>query len=279
MNFWPEQSPANAMMKLIQTFCLAAYRGVAATGLFETAFGKSLFIALYDLYKNRVEAGDADALRAWVKPGQAIIDVGANIGFFTVRFARWTESGGRVIAIEPEAQNLLLLRRRLEKAGVATSVDVIEGVAADAPGTLHLVLNPHHPADHRIGASGVPVRAWTVDEIMEARGWPEVSLIKIDVQGAEIRVLRGAQATLTRFHPVLFVEVDDRALRDGGFSADMLFDEIEGHGYRAYDLGSPDRPLSRTEAAARRQALGYADYLFRVGPASRGGAEGIGQTR
>ena len=57
---------------------------------------------------------------------------------------------------------------------------------------------------------------------------PKVSLIKIDVQGAEIRVLRGARATIVRCHPALFVEVDDAALLAAGYSANQLFDEIEG---------------------------------------------------
>jgi FkbM family methyltransferase len=251
------------MQKLIQTLCLAAYRGVAVTGLFETSFGKRLFLASYDIYKQRFEAGVAETLRPWVTPGSVVVDVGANNGFFTVRFARWVGTEGRVLAIEPEAENIRLLNRRIEKAGVAAAVEVIEGVAAEEPGMLRLALNPFHPADHRIGEEGIPVRAWTVDEIVSARGWPQVSLIKIDVQGAEIRVLRGSLDTIVRCHPVLFVEIDDRALGEAGFSADMLFDEIRGQGYRIYDPYKPSYPLTRSEAALQRRALGYADYLCR----------------
>jgi hypothetical protein len=130
---------------------------------------------------------------------------------------------------------------------------------------LRLAINPFHPADHRIGEEGLAVRAWTIDELVAARGWPAISLVKIDVQGAEVRVLRGARATIARFHPPLFVEVDDRALEEAGFSADLLFDEIERQGYRAYDPADPSVPLSRSKAALRRRALGYADYLFDAG--------------
>jgi FkbM family methyltransferase len=252
------------MHKFIQTLCLAAYRVVSATGLLETTFGKRLFLAAYDIYKQSLEARVAQCLRQWITPGSVVVDVGANNGFFTVRFARWVEKQGRVLAIEPEVQNIRLLNRRVQKAGVAAAVEVIEGVAAEKSGMLRLALNPINPADHRIGEEGLPVRAWTVDEIVAARGWPTVSLIKIDVQGAEIRVLRGSLETIDRYKPVLFVEIDDRTLGQAGFSADMLFDEISGLGYRVYDPYNPSHPLTRSEAALQRRALGYADYLCRA---------------
>ena len=253
------------MQKLIQALCLKAYRAVAASRLSRTSVGKRLFVSVYDFYKECFEAEDAEALRAWARPGTTVIDVGANMGFFTVRFARWVGPAGRVIAVEPETENLRLLRHRLERSGLGVNVDVIEGVAAEESGMLRLAINAFHPADHRIGEQGLAVRAWTIDELVAARGWPAISLIKIDVQGAEVRVLRGARATIARFHPRLFVEVDDRALEEAGFSADLLFDEIERHGYRPYDPAEPSVPLSRRKAGLRRRALGYADYLFAAG--------------
>jgi FkbM family methyltransferase len=252
------------MIKVIQAMCLLAYREIAATGLLKTKLGKRIYMSLYDRYKAHLEAADVNALRTWVAPGSTVIDVGANIGFFTVRFARWAEPQGRVIAIEPEPENVRQLRWRIDDAGVTSSVEVIEGVVADQAGTLRLWLSPFSPAAHHLAADGIPVRAWTVDDLMAARGWPFVSLIKIDVDGAEVRVLRGARETITRWHPVLFVEVCDRLLEEAGFSAEMLLEEIERHGYRLYACENPHTPLTRMEAAARRQALGYADYLFRT---------------
>jgi len=49
-----------------------------------------------------------------------------------------------------------------------------------------------------------------------------------------------------------------------GFSADVLFDEIEAYGYRVYDPAHTEKPLTRAEASVMRQALGYADYLCHV---------------
>jgi len=252
------------MKKLIQDAILAAYRLVLGTGILRTALGLRLYELLYTFYKSRFEATEIDCLSGYVGPGSAVVDVGANIGFFTVRFARWVAPGGRVIAIEPDGLNFSMLRNAVGRAGLTDIVDAVQGVAAESPGTLRLRLNPHHPADHRLGDEGVPVTAHTLDGLLAERGWPAVSLIKIDVQGAEIRVLRGARETLARFHPALFVEIDDGALAQAGFSADDLISELAGFGYRLFVpvSGGGVLPLDRDEAARRRAALGYADYLF-----------------
>lgn len=243
---------------------MGGYTKLADAGLFRTTLGTWLFTTLYGLYKSRFEAASIQSLQPWVRSDSTVIDVGANIGFFTINFARWVGPIGHVLAIEPEAENLRLLSREVSRRGLESRVDIFEGVAAEESGTLRLTLNPHHPADHRIGNTGIPVRAWTIDEIMELRGWPTLSFIKIDVQGSEVRVLRGAHETIKRCHPAMFIEVDDAALEKSGFSAETLFAEIESFGYRIYDAENPEKPLTRAEASLLRQTLGYADYLCHV---------------
>ena len=68
--------------------------------LLRTRPGSHLFVILYDVYKDRIEATGNWALASRIPPGSWVVDVGANIGFFTERFANWVEGEGRVIAIE-----------------------------------------------------------------------------------------------------------------------------------------------------------------------------------
>src|SRR5258708_40379671 len=82
----------------LQRILLALYGAVSRTGLLSTRVGRRVFASAYDLYKSRWEAAEIMALRKFVDPGTAIIDVGANIGFFTRRFAEWVRPGGIVIA-------------------------------------------------------------------------------------------------------------------------------------------------------------------------------------
>lgn len=172
----------------MQSIFLVAYRLVRKSGVFESGVGQACFEGAYDLYKRLFEASHADWLRPLARPGTTVVDIGANIGFFTVQFARWVGSQGRVIAIEPETRNLARLRKRITGQGLASNVEIVEAVVAEKPGTLNLHLNPDHPGDHRIGSEGVPVTSVTLDGLLEDAGWPEVSLVKVDVQGAEFRV-------------------------------------------------------------------------------------------
>jgi FkbM family methyltransferase len=199
--------------------------------------GRALFEWAYDAYKFRVEAKAVDQLRPWVRPGSHAIDVGANVGFFVRRFADWVGDTGHVIAIEPESANVIRLRKTLARENIEARVDVVCGVAAEEDGELMLKVNPDHPGDHRIGHDGISVKAVSLDSLAAAKGWPDVSFIKIDVQGAELRVLNGATALLERCKPAMFVEVDPEALAEQGASLDQLYGLIVGAGY---DIGVLD---------------------------------------
>jgi len=109
------------------------------------------------------------------------------------------------------------------------------------------------------------VRAAALDTLIGERGWPVVSLIKIDVQGAEHRVLVGAAEILRRGHPALFVEMDERRLKENGSCVGDVAAYLETFGYQPFRLGrsgaEPIRDLA-TEAEGWRQKGGYADVLF-----------------
>jgi FkbM family methyltransferase len=257
------------MKKALQTLILTGYRIVLATGIMRTSFGRGAYARCYHLYKRWFEAREIDHLRRLVHPGTSVIDVGANIGFFTLRFADWVSGPGRVIAIEPDQDNFVQLQRVVAQSGHGGIADLYEGGAAETQGTSYLVRNPHHPADHRLGDHGVPITLYTIDGLLAERGWPPVSLIKIDVQGAEVRVLKGAQETLRRLRPALYVEIDDGALAQGGFSAAELIADLSGLGYDMFDPtdGPGGAALDAAAAADRRAVLGYADFLFIARPA------------
>jgi len=239
------------------------YQAVQATGLLSTSPGRWLFETAYGAYKLILEAGDVRALRPYLAPDSLAIDVGANIGFFTTRFARWSSGTGKVLAIEPEDHNFSRLERVVRRAGLEHRVSLVQGVAAESAGELKLAINPNHPGDHKIGPEGVAVKAYTLDDLWRQSERLPVSLIKIDVQGGETRVIRGATHILVTFHPALFVEVDPAALEAMGSSASELLDELSRHGYRPHDPSGEPIPDSQLLS----QADAYVDVLFlaRVG--------------
>jgi FkbM family methyltransferase len=247
----------------LQNALLMAYRVVFARGLLRFKWGRRLFFSLYDIYKAKFEAGPVEKLQAFIPAGATVIDIGANIGFFTLRFARWAGPSGKVIAIEPEASNFEELTRRIARSDLDHVVASRQALADATPGTRRLVVNENHPGDHRLGDQGLPIAATTIDDLRDEFGRP-VQFIKIDVQGAEARVLAGARRTLAMDHPALFIEVDPNALREFGTTPAEVFASLEALNYRSHilqDSGAP-RAVTRVDCEALLASRPYIDILF-----------------
>jgi len=148
------------------------------------------FESTYFAYKRYIEAPELHLLQRYVWPGSCVIDVGANIGFFSLMASDWVSQSGLVLAIEPAPENLKRLNKRIQRLGLEGNVKIIPSAAADQQGMRHLVLNPDHHGDHRLGDVGEEVHAETLDHLAETHRDFKVSLVKIDVQGAEEIVLR-----------------------------------------------------------------------------------------
>ncbi len=252
------------MNRLVQGGLIRLYQLVKATGALHTPTGRKIFETSYRFYKDRFEAGPIRLLRPWVRPGTFVIDVGANIGFFTRRFATWVGEGGKVIAVEPEALNYSRLQHAVAEAGLTDVVETIQAAVAERSGEGLLEVNPGHPGDHKLGTKGVPITMTTIDELLATRGWPEVSLIKVDVQGAEARVLAGARQTLAKFRPALFLEVDDQQLRQFGSSAGELLTSATSQGYTIHSrVGKGiSNPLCVDQVLALGESKEYVDMLL-----------------
>ena len=242
---------------------LSAYRYARRRGVFETQIGRRLFLSAYSTYKTLWEA-DISYLRPFIVPDSWIIDVGANVGFFTRQFSQWVSGKGCVLAVEPEAANFAALEEMKAQLPRGNAIIAKRCLLADVDATLRLELNPDNPADHRIGEEGIPTPALRLDTMMADLQWPRVGLIKIDVQGAEPRVLAGARETLARTRAAVFMEIDDAALRRFGFSAEALQNEMLSLGYEMYEADPKclKTPIDAARSQLLRSRVGYADLLF-----------------
>jgi FkbM family methyltransferase len=149
-------------------------------------------------------------VRSLVAEGDAIVDVGAHIGAFTVPLARQAGATGVVVAIEPDAVNLERLYQNVVANDVADRVIVVEAVIAGAGQRVRAVPDAantgalHFVSDAEAG----PVRAVTLDAaIARALGSRRPNLLKIDVEGLELTVLRSAAATIDAARPIIYCEV------------------------------------------------------------------------
>ena len=174
----------------------------------DTVIGRSLRI--YGEF-----AGDeVDSILALARPGDHVLDLGANIGFHTLALARTIGREGRVTAVEPQRYCFQLLCANVTLNDLP-QVHCLRAAVGDTLGTCAVPL--HQPtARHNAGATEVSLAAGTgpTDEVplitVDSLGLERCDLIKIDTEGFEDSVVKGASATLTAFRPVLYIEVHDR---------------------------------------------------------------------
>jgi FkbM family methyltransferase len=245
----------------VKLFGLTVKFGLQRLPLFNRAF-----LALYPIYKKYFEAGPIDRLREFVPAGSLVIDVGANVGFFSLRFAQWVGDLGKVIAIEPEDRNYAALVAAVERQGVSSRVDTMKAVAAATRGEIFLEINPLHPADHKISrdGTGLPVSAVTLDQLVQNEAALRLALMKIDVQGAEMMVLKGAAGILKDAKPALFVELSEEGLNKFGSSVTEILKYLAELGYEAFWLMAegPHARAPDADVHARIARNGYVDVLF-----------------
>jgi FkbM family methyltransferase len=236
----------------VQHIALRGYRSRVTQSVLATPLGRTAFETAYFCYKDWIEAPGSAALRRYVEPGDWIFDVGANIGYFTGKFATWVTAGGKVVALEPELTNYTRLNQRIAQQGVGDRVITRQSVAADIDGELKLAVNPEHPGDHSLSDQGIPITAYRLDSLWRAFGEPRIALLKIDVQGAEMRVLCGAADMVANSRPVMLLEIDHAALTRFGSSSASVLDWLERYGYAFHELSrSGIAPFPRSDVIER----------------------------
>jgi FkbM family methyltransferase len=156
------------------------------------------------------EADVMKLLRRTLRPGSVFVDVGANVGFHSLLAWQLVGPRGTVVAVEPVPWTLELLRANVWRSGAA--VTVLAAAAADAAGPVRLAAAPRHRSGAHLSEEGeLEVAAVRLDEAL-----PDavVDVLKIDVEGAEPLVLRGARALIERSLELLAI-VEFRDERHG----------------------------------------------------------------
>lgn len=171
------------------------------------------------------------AFKAVVTPGATVLDVGANVGAYTLLFATWIGASGRVVAFEPASASREGLAAHLAINGLADRVTIRSEAVSDRTGSVQFTNTGTH-GDNRIvrgadcGTSIVP--SITIDDVCASlRLVPDV--IKIDVEGSELSALRGASRTIASRGSALalFVELHPRTWPSLGIIREDLERELQ----------------------------------------------------
>ncbi len=196
-----------------------------------------------------VEDDQRGKLLALVQPGSTVIDVGTNIGNVLLNFAQLAGPQGQAIGFEA---NPATLRHCQSNIALNRFANVrVEGIGlGESEGTLSFgrAAATNSGADRFMpdGTGGLMVPVITLDSYVDQHDLTRIDLIKIDVEGFEFKVLRGAEQSIARFRPRLFIELCHDNLAEQGDSAAGLLRWLEERDYAVHEALSGG-PLASTD--------------------------------
>jgi FkbM family methyltransferase len=192
-----------------------------------------------DVYFLQYEYWESRLLRRIVRPGWTVVDVGANIGYYTLLFARLVGPSGCVYSFEPQASTYADLSRNIS-LNEPGNVRIFRLALSDSVGDAPLAdtgERPHATHIASVGeASSERVPLITLDSFLAAESAPGLDLIKVDIEGYEMRFLLGAAETLARFRPIVQLELNPGMLARFDASAESVVKQLADAGYGLYQL-------------------------------------------
>ena len=208
-----------------------------------------------------------DSLSPSLSEGGVFLDIGAHIGYFSMKAAIGVGKTGRVVAFEPNPETLKLLRDNVT-ANRAWNVIVAPVACTDREQILTLYAGP----SSNTGASSLArenadilfeepprpysVRGRPIDDVVRELNLTRVDAIKVDVEGAEVFVLRGAVNTLKRFHPKVVIEIVEQQLASFHTTPEELISVLTAAGYnRRRPAGTTDWEFTVEKSETRQPGV------------------------
>jgi FkbM family methyltransferase len=197
------------------------------------------------LREEAFEAQERDFVERALAPGDAVVDVGAHMGVYTLLAGHLVGEAGSVVALEPNPESFAVLEQNVIRHRLGNRVRVRHAAASDRDGSAELHMPPHHQAawsalaEPSVGtARTVRVETVTLDSLL---GDQRPFLVKIDVEGWERHVVAGAQRLLAAADgPHLLVEFSDVSAESADTTTSALADDLSRFGYEVFRY-DPDR--------------------------------------
>ncbi len=229
---WPLRWITNKMLLLVIPSRVSLPEGVVNLHPKDPVISGALALGVYETYQ-------LDLFRSLIRKGMTVLDIGANVGLYTVIAARLVGEEGRIISFEPEAQNFGILKKNISDNNFK-NVQPIQVAVADTEGELTLFLSKGNKGKHSLfrpsdtGGEQV-VKTIVLDKWLEKHTIGKVDIIKIDIQGAEPLAFSGMQKTLST-KPVLLMEYDPKSIRESGHNPIETLEMLLGYGYVLYSV-------------------------------------------
>lgn len=225
--------------RLTDAFVIPWMRGLRAKIYPETEISRALYLS------GRYEPNEMTVMNCLIDEGDVVVDVGANLGLYTLIAASKVGPSGRVLAFEPSArenrrlcENVLLNRLpnctvRAQALGARKEEATL--LVGESFHSGHSTLGSGFAYDTKLFAKE-RVEVTTFDAAADESGLDRIAFIKIDVEGGEGTVLEGATQSLRRFRPLLLLEVSGAHLQTFGWVKGDLARTLEQQGYEAFRI-------------------------------------------
>jgi FkbM family methyltransferase len=182
-------------------------------------------------------------IESTLKPGDVFIDVGAHVGYFTLLAGARVGLSGTVLAIEPNPVAMDQLCRNVSRSGLE-NVQTAHTACGDSHDLVRLYLHTESNTSmaslssaNATSGVAVDVSCTPLDDLCTERGLARVNLVKIDVEGAELPVLRSMTRLLRDTKPIVVLELEPRLLESFGTTSDEVVSFLAYHDYRVAALG------------------------------------------
>lgn len=223
------------------------------------------------------ERSEIAFFRSRFRRDMTFIDIGANVGLYSALALSTPGFRGRVLAVEPHGESRAYLQKTIDANGgnAGGAAQICDAAASDRPGTLTLYKNPENKGDNRLYPDPLlrgeeRIAADTLDNICRRYGIAAAQFIKIDVQGAEAQVIRGAQGLIAASSDcVLMTEFWPYGLARCGADGLAYLRLLQDLGFRLYQLGKELAPVDDPRALVERtQGRRYANLVGVKGQSS-----------
>jgi FkbM family methyltransferase len=185
-------------------------------------------------------------LRA-LAPGMRVLDLGANIGYYTLLAADAVGATGRVYAFECDPVNARFLYHNVKLNGLGEVVSIVPKAASSYAGVTRFFSDRENSLKSSLviehqRAETIEVECTTVDDVIGPL--EKIDVVKVDVEGVEIDAISGMERTLSRLEKlVMFVECCPYALSTAGGSVTQLLGELDRHGFQVYVIREKEKRL------------------------------------
>jgi len=206
------------------------------------------------------DPGITSYLCAQLKPGCVFMDIGANVGYFSLLAGSLVGPTGKVIAVEPNHDVAVQLKQNAAKSEV-TNIALEEVCCSESAGQrtffLSEAMNSGKSSLSQANAEGsrsLEIACTTVDLLVDGYNLQRVDAVKVDVEGAEMEVLRGMRSTLAQFRPALLIELLPPLLARFSATAEDVIEFLAQQGYSMTSSDKNDNYIFRPGATVERES-------------------------